>query len=63
MAKGLYKVTEGYHQHTDGTWVSASDPAFEMEAEEAAKFANKFTLVMVPAAPAAEDPPAPPPNK
>ena len=59
MAKGLYKVTEGKHLHTDGSWIRAGDDAIEMEAEEAAKFPNKFVLVMVPAAPAVvEDPPA-----
>lgn len=49
MPQHMYKVAEGKHQLADGSFVRASDPAFPLDPEEAAKFPGKFVLQLTPA--------------
>lgn len=47
MAKMRYKLVEGKHQMPDGSFIRGPIE-LDMEEEEAARFPNKFILVMVP---------------
>lgn len=55
MGKYMYKVVEGKHLLSDGSFARASDPdPIELDEEEAARFPNKFKLVTAPVEAAVE---------